>query len=397
MTLHKLPELLTIERARERVARMFERRCLQWLRHSGDTWPLRLRLGELVEAVAMQELPAVREWIIGWRNATYTSGCTVEWVDRHWNQLGAQRLPSYLIFESAVAVACFLQRDDQWQCLKYRFAELVALGVSDAKAARVARNLSASYTHQDFDILINLLRWARHGRDSGLYLRQIPVSGLDTKWIEQRKAAVESLLRDMFPGEGQPQDLHALLGLLRAPLRIRVRVLGDTLRRSTGGLSDIEAPIAEIAALDLRPICVLIIENVEPGLSISEYPGTVVIMGLGYAVDLLVQLPWLLRADKILYWGDIDTHGFACLARARQGIPALQSLLMDEATLLANQPLWVEETEPATIETPVSLSMSEQAMFDDLRANRFQKQVRLEQERIPPAQVCAALDAAILS
>jgi len=39
-------------------------------------------------------------------------------------------------------------------------------------------------------------------------------------------------------------------------------------------------------------------------------------MRLGYAVDVLGQLPWLQEAQCI-YWGDIDTHGFAILNRAR--------------------------------------------------------------------------------
>ena len=42
---------------------------------------------------------------------------------------------------------------------------------------------------------------------------------------------------------------------------------------------------------------------------------------------------WLRRC-AVHYWGDIDTHGFAMLARARRALPQTESLLMDRDTLL---------------------------------------------------------------
>ncbi|NYT67857.1 Wadjet anti-phage system protein JetD domain-containing protein [Pusillimonas noertemannii] len=61
-----------------------------------------------------------------------------------------------------------------------------------------------------------------------------------------------------------------------------------------------------------------------------------------YAVSALKALPWL-RTAEVLYWGDIDTHGSAILDRARKTVPQIRSVLMDEATLLAHQSLWVQE------------------------------------------------------
>jgi len=138
----------------------------------------------------------------------------------------------------------------------------------------------------------------------------------------------------------------------------------------------------------------VIIENVEPGLALQDRSGTVAIMGLGYAVEILREILWIAQAKQCLYWGDLDTHGFACLARARHHIPKLKSILMDERTLHENQTMWVHEPSPIVIDAPEILTAAEQAVYEALRDNGWGQGVRLEQERIPPKHVLIALEAA---
>jgi hypothetical protein len=52
---------------------------------------------------------------------------------------------------------------------------------------------------------------------------------------------------------------------------------------------------------------------------------------------------------RILYWGDIDTHGFAILDRLRTGMPHMRSLMMDQATLQAHRSLWEARMRTAAI------------------------------------------------
>ena len=66
---------------------------------------------------------------------------------------------------------------------------------------------------------------------------------------------------------------------------------------------------------------------------------SMVIMGLGYSVDVLQEVK-LLHDIAIYYWGDIDTDGFAILNRLRKYFPQTQSILMDEPTLLVHENLW---------------------------------------------------------
>jgi hypothetical protein len=104
-------------------------------------------------------------------------------------------------------------------------------------------------------------------------------------------------------------------------------------------------------------------------------------MGLGYGVEILGKIPWILNS-RCIYWGDIDTHGFAILNRARTYLPSLETVLMDEATLLSHRELWVEEKKQHASAGLSYLSSTEQTLFQSLKNNIWGQQIRLEQERI---------------
>jgi hypothetical protein len=161
-------------------------------------------------------------------------------------------------------------------------------------------------------------------------------------------------------------------------------IYGDDrcLRAAVGGLCDIEAPVMELAALQLAPTISLVVENLNTGIALPDVNGAVVFMGLGRAVDQLEAIGWLRGAQRHLYWGDLDTHSFAILARARRRFPQTVSVLMDEGTLLAHRDLWVREPNPCRVESAEGLTAAELAVYEGLRVNRWGEQVRLEQERV---------------
>jgi hypothetical protein len=239
----------------------------------------------------------------------------------------------------------------------------------------------ADYLPADFERLVTLLAWLEANPDSGLYLRQLPVEGLDTKWLEKRTGLVAGLLRSLREVTVDDSDFHALCGLRKPPHRVRVRLLCPALRERVGGLCDIEAPIGELAALPIEPKAVVIVENLETGVALPDVPGTVAIMRLGNAVSVLEALRWL-QGPEIVYWGDIDTHGFAILDRARRVMPQLRSVLMDDATLVRHHPLWVQESSLCANVPFEKLTSEERRVYDNLRAGSWGQRVRLEQERL---------------
>jgi hypothetical protein len=156
-------------------------------------------------------------------------------------------------------------------------------------------------------------------------------------------------------------------------------VVGIAYRSHSVG--DITAPVDDLAGISWPVSHVFIVENLQTGLAMSDMPGAVVFMRLGYNVDVLARLPWLARA-RCIYWGDLDTHGFAILHRARSYIPELQSVLMDEETLLRHKALWVDEAAQHSAAELTLLTKDEQQLYRDLKQQRWGQNVRLEQERI---------------
>lgn len=217
--------------------------------------------------------------------------------------------------------------------------------------------------------------WLEWNRDSGKYLRQIDTPGVDTKFVEQHRGILAAMLGVSKSAEGFVSDL----GLARKPAQIRMRfdplVLGlpETI---TEGVFRTE----ELATINANPNIVLIIENEVSYLSVPIPRGAVVIWGRGYDVAELRKLPWLYHS-RVLYWGDIDTHGFKILHRVRTAMPHIESVLMDRATLTTSQASWGTEPTPVADALP-TLTEAEEQLYSDLVTNRFGKQVRLEQERI---------------
>ncbi|EEF24518.1 conserved hypothetical protein [Ricinus communis] len=109
--------------------------------------------------------------------------------------------------------------------------------------------------------------------------------------------------------------------------------------------------------------------------------GSVAFMRLGNAVSLLAEFPWV-YGPKMVYWGDIDTHGYAIMNRARTRFPDLVSVMMDKETFLEYRELWVEEAAQAPEAELPLLTEEEMVVFRGLKDGLWGSQLRLEQERI---------------
>jgi hypothetical protein len=144
--------------------------------------------------------------------------------------------------------------------------------------------------------------------------------------------------------------------------------------------------------LPLAPASAIIVENLETGLALPDLPSVVALMKLGTGVSVLDVVPWLQGIDAV-YWGDIDTHGYAILNHARRALPGLRSVLMDKETLFKYRNMWVEE--PVQNDGGAELSFlkdHERLVYLGLHSQAWGRNIRLEQERIPWPFVLKALE-----
>ena len=113
---------------------------------------------------------------------------------------------------------------------------------------------------------------------------------------------------------------------------IRVRWL-DSTRAWDGAITDAAIPLSDLE--HYAPGCdhVIITENKVSFLTLPELANGLAIFGAGYAIEHLAAIHWL-RERAVWYLGDIDTHGFAILARLEQEritIASVNGMMVDLA------------------------------------------------------------------
>jgi hypothetical protein len=219
----------------------------------------------------------------------------------------------------------------------------------------------------------------------------VDITGVDTKFVESRRTLFDELLGFLVPGaldlRAKRESFEARFGLREKPLRGRFRFLDPEMNLS--GLTDIEADATEFARHPLPVDRVFIVENEINFLSFPPASRALVVWGGGYSIDRIREAAWLSSRD-LIYWGDIDTHGFGILDRLRSLFPSVRSFLMDRETFLGHQRLWVAEPKPRNDQLS-RLTAAESAVYDELRENKLGERVRLEQERVRYGLVVDAL------
>lgn len=382
-------KLLSPEQVRQGLARRYDNHHRSWLEGGGE-WPLRIALGTPTETDVADDPAGVRAWIDAWRAGALAG--EVETADRRWPRLGVQTLPAAVVVAGAADVAAWCGQEQRWARAHARFQRCVSRWPGLRERAGLGRffDVLADYGELDFERLVVALDWLLAHPASGLYVRQLPLEGVDTKWVEKRTGLLAQMLALLGNDAGSgAADFFQAAGLSRLPHRVRIRILCPQLRRTVGGLRDVQAPVDELARLDLRPGRLLVVENQETGAALPDMPSVVAILRLGNSVGTLGALGWA-HGIPAVYWGDIDTHGLAILSRARAVLPAIRSVLMDVATLLRFKALTVVETQQHAEAELAQLTAEERALFDGLKAGTWGARLRLEQERVPwPAALLA--------
>lgn len=341
----------------------------------GQDWePLSIPIRGPSASQIGERLAEARQWAAEWAEAT-RGPLRVEYKQVGGRHVGANSIPYRAWLDGY---------DEAWALLKVgpdvcRLTELI-------EAARGTRLVPWLTGHPIralrlaavWDKLLATVRWIEEWQTPGMYLRQVDVPGVDTKFIERHRGVLAELLdAQLNPSrvEAAAPDFTARYGFLRKPGYARFRVAG-----SFRGFSEMSVRTSEFTAAPDGISHAYVIENEITYLAFPAPAAAMVILGGGYAVPVLEPLGWLAGLD-VMYWGDIDTHGFAILDRLRQHLPHARSLLMDRATLLGHREHWTTEPSP-TAAALSRLDRAESALYADLISNAYAPSVRLEQERI---------------
>ena len=338
---------------------------------------------------------AARGWADAWRAHAWQSD--VQWERRSWARVGDQAVPVRVVMCSADDIARWAGSAELWQRAVRRVGDVSQLvedwawapGAGVAQQAPFATERSAvadavresigswcALGEEDWRMAQAVWRWLlRHPHDK-LYVRQLPIRGIHSKWVETHGKALRPLFRALAGTDFE---------FLRAPHLFTSKACSPEL--SMRGCSEFALSAEQLARLELRPRALVVCENLANVLSLGEgaarLDGVLAVHGGGFAVTELARVGWL-GGTPLLYWGDLDTNGFAILDALRSFAPHARSVLMDAKTLERHMDLCVEEPSPARIR-PKRLTGPELDVLARLQAGDPARDIatlRLEQERI---------------
>jgi hypothetical protein len=330
-----------------------------------------------------EQLAEVRRWVAQWA-AAEIGPLRVEYKLVGGRDFGTNRVPCRAWLDGY---------DEAWSLLSVRPDVRRLTGMIEAAhGTRLVPWLTAhpmrALRHADqWDRLLATVAWIERRQVPGMYLRHVDVPGVDTKFIERHQGVLAELLDaqlDPCRVDAAATDFAGRYGFLRKPGYVRLRVAGGF-----RGFSELSVRADELTAKPGGVTRVYVVENEITYLAFPVPAGAMVIFGSGYAVSVPEPAGWLAGLE-VVYWGDIDTHGFAILNRLRHRLPQARSMLMDRATLLAHRAHWVTEPSP-TAAGLGRLDAAESALYADLVSNAHAHSIRLEQERISFAAVQEAV------
>ena len=346
-------------------------------------FPLRLSLKRPSSADITDRFEEVRLWAA---ELAATNACRLEWQTLQHRVQGAQNLPACVWVETLEDALTWLGKRRDWE----RFMALLSTTRQTHPALLSwlhKRPLQALALSAEWPRLLAVVTWLIKHPRPGIYVRQVDLASVHSKFIEAHRSVLTELLDVALPADAVDHSksgvsqFAARYGFREKPSRIRFRVL-DTALCVVPGLPcpDVTLDADSFSRLELAVQRVFITENETNFLAFPPVQNAIVIFGAGYGWDALARSHWLHQC-AIFYWGDIDTHGFGILDQLRGYFDHATSFLMDRATLNAHAAVWGNEDQPLRVDLQ-RLTPAESALYDDLRDHRIRTGLRLEQEHI---------------
>ena len=349
-------------------------------------FPLRLALRAPASADLSERFDAVRAWSAELQQEARSGYRLVMREVRH-RIIGQNSLPAQAWVDT---------REDAWRLIgkgqQARAFRVLLAATQQQQPALLPwlqrQPLRALALAEQWPQLLALVAWMRAHPRPGIYLRQVDLAGIHSKFVEAQRGVLAELLDLALPADAIDSAASGAAQFARRygfrdkPLRVRFRWLDPQASGwVSGGDGDYTVSQDTFALMAPAVKRVFITENEINFLAFPPVAESLVVFGAGYGFEALARAGWL-ATRALHYWGDLDTHGFAILDQLRVCHPHAQSFLMDRQTLLAHRPQWTIEPQPTTRDLP-RLTREESALYDELRWLRLGDQpVRLEQEHI---------------
>jgi len=365
----------------------------------GDLFPLRLSLRGPTSSDLSERFDEVRTWAAGLQQSP---GCRLVMREVRHRVIGQNSLPGEAWVDTPDDALRLVGKARDARAFQALLA--ITLRQQPTLLHWLQRQpLRALALAELWSQLLDVVAWLQAHPRPDIYLRQVDLPGVHSKFIESQRGVLSELLDLTLPADaidtmasGAAQFARRY-GFRDKPLRVRLRFLDPEHPAWVSG-ADADYTVSQRAFARLAPVVrhVFITENEINFLAFPPAAGSLVVFGAGYGFEAIARAAWLQQCG-LHYWGDIDTHGFAILDQLRAQFPHAQSFLMDHDTLLVHQAQWTLEPQPTQRDLP-RLNEAERRVYNDLRWRRLRDEpLRLEQERINFGRVERAVMTAVMA
>lgn len=367
---------------RKKALRFYERGAVQaaWLRGDATFFPLRLILKRPSEKGIRSDFEPIRKAV----KTLESSGLPIEHHAFRFAALGEQRLPVAVVFDTREDYLKVLGIQERFDA--FVTESKVVLDVFPALRPLLIDKPKLIESHTGmWHRIVAVCRYLIEHPTPHIYLRELPIEGVDTKFIASHKKVLDLLLMRLLPPEALDATIATLsnggfeskYGFLTPQPLIRFRLLDSAY--AIAGQMELALPKSAFDALETKVERIFIVENLATFLALPACPKSMVIFGSGYGARYLKDARWM-EERSLYYWGDLDSHGFAILSQFLTVFPHTHSLMMNRQTADRFAHLVVKEPTEKRYEGEADgLTDEEHALFEALRQQAF----RLEQERIP--------------
>lgn len=313
-------------------------------------------------------------------------GYSIEFTPINDRRIGKQHFPTRVYFEELHDYLRFLHKEEEYRSFMLATQQIIAQIPQlqpwiESNPQKVLDNLSK------WDDLIKVCKYFLEYPRPNLFIRELPLN-ISTKFVEENEAIIKTLLDILIEKHlnKDETEFKKRFNLKYDEPLIRLRILDKKMAQDIfNGVDDLSIPQSQFNNLNIPCSRVFIFENktnysnIFNFLTLPSIKDSISIFGKGFGIGLLKEAEWL--SDKqIIYWGDIDAHGFQILSQIRRYFPKTQSCMMDFETFREFQDLAVTGADTNVVALE-NLTDEEREMFEYLI--KLKENNRLEQEKIP--------------
>lgn len=346
-------------------------------------------IGKIKPSETLKDFPKIQKELENLRKEskdTIGYGYRIDFIKRKDKKIGEQLFPDRIYFDTPSDYLKFIGKEKEFERF-LRVSHKITIEIPDLNSWIIEHPQKVIDNFEKWDDLLKVCKFFITNPRPNLYIRELPLD-ISTKFVEGNQAMIRTLLDTLIGEEANhdESDFEKRFHLKYKEELIRIRILDEQMAKKLFfGVSDISIPLSQLISLNIPCKRVFVLENhtnfsnIFNFLTLPHLADSIAIFGKGFQIGLLKNAQWL--SDKqIVYWGDIDAHGFQILSQIRGYFPRTLSCMMDFETFHEFQDLAITGVD-TTVPVLAHLTHDEHQLFTHLLDIRGKN--RLEQEKIP--------------